>query len=285
MQSMSTSRARGFTLVEIMIIAPVVILVIGGFIGLIIVMTGDVLRMSENNRTVYNAQTALDIIEQDVKLTTEFRATSYTPIVPYGRNETTATYDVVANLSPNLTDDFPSFILRTSATDKSPLDTTRQILHRANSPYACANSLVNQNDPYLVDVVYYVTYDLLPATLPPNGSMTLWRRVLTDSSGSNTYCGATAPWQQPTCSVASIGAVCKIEDTMLLKDITTFTRLFLAAPSSGSGINADADNPNSSTGTNARTLRLGIDITKTVAGRQATTHVDLNASRLNSPPN
>ena len=68
--------SKGFTLVELLVITPVVILVIGGFVGAIIAMTGNVLSTRSANRLVYNIQDALDRIEADVRQSNGFLTTN-----------------------------------------------------------------------------------------------------------------------------------------------------------------------------------------------------------------
>lgn len=51
---MIKSQNRGFTLVEIMVISPIIILAIGAFIAMIITMTGEVLSSRAANMLAYD---------------------------------------------------------------------------------------------------------------------------------------------------------------------------------------------------------------------------------------
>ena len=62
----------GFTLVEIIIIAPIVILFIGAFIALVVNLTGESLRLREKNAAAYEVQEALNDIETNVALAGSF---------------------------------------------------------------------------------------------------------------------------------------------------------------------------------------------------------------------
>jgi len=65
---------RGFTIIEMLVIAPIVILTIGAFVTAIVNMTGDVLASRVTNVLTYNIQDALSRIEEDVKQSTSFIA-------------------------------------------------------------------------------------------------------------------------------------------------------------------------------------------------------------------
>ena len=66
----------GFTLVEMLIIAPIVILVIGVFVSAIVNMTGEVLSVRGANALTYNVQNALNTIDADVKASGGYLATN-----------------------------------------------------------------------------------------------------------------------------------------------------------------------------------------------------------------
>ena len=68
--------SAGFTFVEIVVIAPIVILMIGAFIAAVVGMTASVLVSRAQNVLTYNVQDALNRIQQDVKLSTTFLAQS-----------------------------------------------------------------------------------------------------------------------------------------------------------------------------------------------------------------
>lgn len=63
-----TSRTSGFTLVELLVIAPLVILLIGALVGVIVHLSGSALRSQARVQLQLDVLSALDQIEQDVKL-------------------------------------------------------------------------------------------------------------------------------------------------------------------------------------------------------------------------
>src|SRR5680860_246141 len=67
---------RGFTLVEMLIVAPIIILVIGIFISAIINITGDVMSVRGVNSLSLSIQDALNRINQDVEASGGYLATN-----------------------------------------------------------------------------------------------------------------------------------------------------------------------------------------------------------------
>lgn len=70
----SPRRQQGFTLVEVIVVAPLVILVIIGVIAAIVSMTGAAARATALIQLQTEVLEALDMIEQDVKFATEIKS-------------------------------------------------------------------------------------------------------------------------------------------------------------------------------------------------------------------
>ena len=117
---------NGFTLVEVLVIAPAVILIIAGFIALIITITGDVLNTKNSSDLIYTTEDALGRIEQDVQRATEFRQTSYTPTSPQDQRDNTTAFDTVSQASTYL-------IHRSLATETNPIVISRELIFNAYS--------------------------------------------------------------------------------------------------------------------------------------------------------
>ena len=58
---------KGFTIVELLVVAPTVILAIGAFLVVIIAMVGEAVSTRSLNALTYQTQDALNRIDQDVK--------------------------------------------------------------------------------------------------------------------------------------------------------------------------------------------------------------------------
>ena len=104
MQPMLRNKANnGFTVVEMLVVAPIVILFIGAFISAIVSMTGQVLISRASNSLMYNIQDALNRIEQDTKISNKLLATNdITGLTsPQGYNDDTTPFENASPTSGN----------------------------------------------------------------------------------------------------------------------------------------------------------------------------------------
>jgi Tfp pilus assembly protein PilE len=201
---MLINKSKGFTIVEMVVIAPIVILTISAIIFAIVTMTGDVLATRAANVMAYNIQDALNRIESDVKFSNGYLLNSISPISPQGQDNGTSAF------SGSLSTTAGPLILEAYATNENPLSKTKKILYTDNNPYPCSNlsSSALQNQPMMLNIVYFISNN------------TLWRRVLTPSATEANYkgCEATSkvsvtPWQQPSCASTS-SYPCKVQDVI-----------------------------------------------------------------------
>lgn len=250
----------GFTLVEVLIIAPIVILAIGGFVGLLIAMTSDVLITRDQNNMTYETQDALDQIEQDVRLSTQFLVTSGTFTAPQGSDSNFTGTAAFTNSNNTL-------ILGSLTTDKNPSDSTRQITYYAGQPNLCGAQQV-YNRVFLAKVMYFIK----------NGS--LWKRSVLPNYNTNatldddTVC--SAPWQRNTCSPGySPSTRCQTNDSEVMKNIDTFNIKYYDNPKSTTEIA-------SSLALAATTIEVTINGKKVTAGRDITGSGSIRATKLNN---
>lgn len=263
----------GFTFVEIAIIAPIVILVIGAFIGAIVSMTGAVLRSGAQSQMVYSIQDALNRIDQDVKMSSGYLAqNSITLTSPQGyNNDTTSFYNASASQGQEL-------ILNVPATVGNPQSTSAAVAYIANSPNACG-PLQDQNTPLMINIIYFVQ----------NG--TLYRRVIMPSNYATVgVCnaagtGTTKPWQQPSCT--STGGFCAVTDDALVNNVSGFNLQYFNSSNPGT---PDSVASNSANTTAVRASALQADTTvvssittsQSVAGQTLTQSSSLQATRLDT---
>ncbi|HJP80969.1 MAG TPA: hypothetical protein VJ841_01060 [Candidatus Saccharimonadales bacterium] len=248
-------RQEGFTLIEMLIIAPIVILAIGGFVALMVTMVGEVLVTREESTLTYNTQAALDRIEQDVRLSTQFLVTTGTLTTPQGSDDATAAFSNTSN----------TLLLSTLATDKNPTDISRGLVYLDNQPNPCSGDK-RYNRVLLNKVIYYIK----------NGS--LWRRTVvpdwTLTSGqSTTVC--SAPWQQDSCTPGYTASLCQTNDEKIMDNITSLGVQYYAAVGDTSTITADQ-------ATRAATINVTITSSKTVSGgNTASNTANIRVSKLN----
>lgn len=221
------TRNDGFTLVEVLIIAPIALLIISGFIALMVTLTGDVLSSSARTNLIEKTDSALDRFEQDTRFAKEFRETSFTPTHPQGRNHTSGSATQPFNVVSPLPDDNnygTVRILRSYVTTKNPLDSSKSLIYTtardgvAGAGAAdCGTPAMNQNDPYEHDIIYYVKRSS-GSEAENNLRYSMWRRIILQPG--QTLCGSQpAIWQKSTCPAGVTGTPCQAEDEKLIDNL------------------------------------------------------------------
>jgi len=264
-----------FTIVEILIIAPIVILVIGIFVSAIVSMTGEVLVTRASNALAYKTQDALNLIQQDVKLSNAYLATNSVSLVsPQGYDNGTENFKNASATNGAM------LILDTYATTSNPLTSTRDLVYLADEPNACNSAQVNQNTPLMINIVYFVKDN------------TLWRRIVMPSDYATIGCvngSAGVPWQQPSCAPAVSDVFCKTQDMRLVDGISSDGFSISYYPSSSS-INADtvaSDNTKSDAERLValqanNTVSVTLNAINTVAGREISQSNTIRAVSANN---
>lgn len=224
-----SSTISGFTLVEMLVIAPLVLLLIGGIVASMVQATGEVVSVRAKNNLTYNLQDALNRVENDIELSVGFLATTDTAFdinTPQGVNNNTQDF-----VNASSTDS--SLLLAVPLTTKSPTDSTRQLVYLANNPNACTHANVTNNRVMTGVVAYFVKDN------------TLWRRLILPPNYLTAGCAS--PWQQPSCQPGIAGAFCKTEDIELLSGVSggNFNIAYFANASSSSPISSAANSSNS----------------------------------------
>lgn len=249
----STTRLRGFTLIEMLIIAPVALLVITGFVALMVTMVGDVIAGRAHNVMSYDIQSALNTIEQDVRLSTQFLTTSGTMISPQGKNGATSAF----------TSSSGDLILGEIATNKNPIDPTRSFVYYQNAPFGCGNPAeIYKNRIFFMTVIYFVR----------DGS--LWRRTYVPAAGG-TLC--SQPWQVNTCApgYASGATQCQTNDSEILKGVDSFSVSYYTNPHDTVAISP-------ASATSAQSINVTIEGEVTAAGRTVTASNSSRSTKLSS---
>lgn len=286
---------KGFTLVEMLVVAPIVILTIGAFLTVIISMTGEVLASRASNSLSYNVQDGLNRIEQDVKMSNGFLATNN---IPLAADTTYTNTGINTNEKEGYNDDTTAFtnvngaagvsgtslILNMVATTTNPISTSSSYVYLKNKPNACANA-AGFNAPFSYNVVYF--------TKTVSGITTLYRRTIMPNSYSdttNTVCNT--PWQQPSCSPTYMdgqsGSVfCKTKDVVLVSGTSVTLALQYFNGESTTAVNSPASTSSLPADRNvalqsATTVGVSISAQQTAAGRPIERAAILRVSRLDS---
>lgn len=250
----SPTKHSGFTLVEMLVVAPLVILVIATAIGFLLSLVGGVLMANTRTQDVYDIQDALTRIEQDTFYSAGFLAT-YAPSTPQGKDNGTGSFNSTSGTNTDM-------IFNQPATDKNPADSARQLVYLANQPEPCAGQ-VQMNTVLYAKAIYY---------LKTVGTVqSLYRRVIVPTS--QTTC--TQPWQRNSCTSINYGgytAICVSKDEKLVDNVTALTVTYYnkIAPATSISDPKLADS-----------LKVSITTSKKATGETITSTLDVAASRTN----
>lgn len=261
-----TISKKGFTIVEMAIVAPVVVLVIGAFITTIVTLMGDAVVSRAANQLAYNLQDSLGRIEQDVKTSSLFlEANSIALTTPQGLNNDTTVFK-------NVTSTTTLLILSSTATTTNPFDITSTPVYLANTPNACANSLVIYNTKMPTNIVYFIS------------GGTLWRRTILQSDYATAGC--STPWQQPSCAIGQVAAFCKTQDVKLLDGVTSFAVTYYATANSNTALTVPSDYNSSDAARHtallgSNTISVSINASTTAGGRTVTRDGSIRVTLIN----
>jgi len=267
------NKKRGFTLVEMMVVAPMLIIIIGTIIVSIVTLTGESLAEGGRAQLLNDVQDSLGRIEADVQVSGAYLSTNnFTITSPQGADNGTQKF---VSISPA---DYDTIILNTFVTTANPAVSTRSLVYLPNMPYACADANVVQNQVMTMNVVYFVK------------DSTLWRRTVALGTYASKACPSVAIWQQPNCAAASMSvntSLCKAEDEKLLTGVlpTEFKVDYFLSPTDTTAAagTEDADPDVRQTAIDgASTIQVTLRAKQTYAGRdvtqQGTIRVTRNAS-------
>ncbi len=287
-RSLHSSLRAGFTLVELVVVAPIIILLIGTFIGLIVNLTGEVMSSRGANVLTFDVQDTLNRIEEDVRLSTTYLAVNNIDLTStkQGYGGTTSAGSTVNFTNVDKTSSSgssASLILNGLVTDGSPLSSDTELVYIKDLPNACTTyAEYIKNRPMTMNVVYFV-----------DSTNTLWRRVIMPSyyTDANMRCG-NAPWQIPSCiNGYNTGSLpfCKANDEKLIEGVTPadFNFQYYTTASSTTP-NASAVNPSLTDDVRNTALQstptVGVTITakQTIAGRSIERTASLRATRLDT---
>lgn len=257
--------SAGFTLIEMMVIAPFIILMIGLFIVYIVNTTGESARQSEQNAAAYDIQNALNSIEDDSEkamafITTVASAnTSYPIATPQGSDNGTAGYSTTSG----------HLLIKAAATTSSPLSSSRTLVYMASPDSTCSSSTITQNDPYPILLAYFVS------------SNTLWRRTILGNSSSPGLCAGYTPWQKASCSasvIATYPSVCKSADVELVNNVSSFSVSYYDTADGSTALTTPYTWTDDTT---PAAIQVTLSTSKSVGGSTATASGTLRVSSIN----
>jgi type II secretory pathway pseudopilin PulG len=261
---------RGFTLVELLIVAPIIILFIAGFVGLVVTLVGSVLASNGSSTLTYNIQDALNRIDQDVRQSGAFLSTNNIALTsPQGYNNDTTNFENVNTTTGTM------LILNAYATTGNPVNLTSITpIPASNEPNACSSTSVSQNTLVYINIVYFVK----------NNS--LWRRVLAPANYPGIAC--STPWQQASCSLGNTTTFCPANDADLVDNISAYGFSVNYYPTSSSttadttSIDATKSDAVRQVAMNAtNTVGVTISASQTIAGRTVSQTGSVRSTSIN----
>ncbi len=228
---MQINRAQGFTLVEVLVVAPIIILFIGGFIGLILNLTGNTLKANQQNTLAYEGQDALRAIEESAESATAY-LTSTTPSPlpsPLGKDGGTAPFTNTTVGQPD------SLIFNSPATTTSPFSAAKRVI------YTGAGACNNANPIFTYTSVYFISAN------------TLYKRTIVPTTAS-----CEAPWQRSSCYAANVSTGnCLVEDEKIIDNVETMDITYY----SGTTLLGD------SSAASANSISISLTLSKKVSGK------------------
>ncbi len=223
MRSSSNNPRSGFTLVEMLVIAPILVVLIGIAIAYVISLTGETLQTRKQNEMSFTTQAALDDIEQTGALSVSLPATTGTLVSPQGASTATSGNGGTTAFT-NTTTPPVALIFQSVATDKNPLDSTRSLIYTGSSPCTPTNQL------YLYYTVYFVNANRL------------LKRTILPTVPAEGICAT--PFQRnscnPTLANPSSYARCSARDEVLIEGVSNMTLTLTYYSSNGGTLPASS---------------------------------------------
>lgn len=220
----------GLTLIEMLVVAPLVILLIGVSLGYISSLTGQGLQTRQKNLLAYNTQASLDDIEVNANQATSFLSNTTGVVSPQGRNNSSTQF-ISNSGGANGT-----LIMKSAATTKSPYDPTRALI------YTGSGSSCNESNAILTyTTVYFIA------------SGQLFKRTILPNTAA-----CAPPYQQNSCASTSMSSsICKVEDEKLADNVSDFSISYLYDDSAATPESAD-------------TVSVSLTLSKPTAGQTIT---------------
>lgn len=258
MQPMSNHNPskNGFTLVEMLVVIPMIVIIIGVLIGLMVTLINNVATTNGRTQLLYDTQDALAKIEQDTFRSEGFLST-FTPSSPQDINNggSLAFTSVTGSAS--------SIILNQYGTTTNPADAARGIVYYANRPYSCALNY-KANQKFYVKTIYFIK------------DSTLYRRSIVPLNNQNvtpdTDTTCAKPWQRGSCASGVPGALCLSVDSKLVAGVSAMTLFYYKKADPGTATTPEA----------ADSIRVTLSPTQTAGGNDISLSLSLAASRTSA---
>lgn len=271
---------RGFTLIEVLVVAPIVILSIGAFIALIVTLTADTVASRGSSVLQYEVHDALSRIEEDIRRSAAFLATNDITLEaanPQGYTSTPSTHSTTGSTVPftNINTNKALILKQFATKEKQRQSTQPGIIYLSNTPNACTGEY-KKNTPMYVNIVYYIAED------------SLWRRTITPTNydTSSAFCNGPVE-QRPSCGPGTLHIYCKTEDTKLVSGVNQngFTfRYYATAAATTAYANTGADSVRNTALAPLLSVEVELSAERSIAGKDIIKSGKIRTTRMNSLP-
>lgn len=271
--SIKQQKQRGFTLVEVSVVVPMIIIIIVGILALLITLVRNNVVQSTRSAIVNDTRLALGSLEKDINASTLFFPSTlpggtYSDFNQPGLSGTYKTNGTTVSGATSTS--INTLMVQSYNQIADPQDTTgTKTIAAFKGTAPCSGSTFSQSSNIVpIAVLYFVS----------NG--TLYRRTLIDKTNPTT-CGTKLIKQScPTGSDANTPA-CTVKDTALLNNVTQFDVDYYLAPSDASAMNAYVASP-SPTIDQAKAINVTISASTIVSGSSVSHNASLRMTRVNN---
>lgn len=266
---MSTQKSQGFTIVELAVIVPIlVVAVLVLFNSIFFLVRSSSIDQATINIT-YDAQNALGIIENDAVLTSTFLPTTGPTITDAYKPATNS--NQWSYIGDSQTSANRVLILKAYNTSGHPMSTTRQPSFL--SALGCDAANIYSNDVLQYNLIYFVS----------NGN--LYRRHALDTTQAT-----CAPiYQKQSCpSLETLGTgsrdiSCQADDELVAANVTAFTITYYPSKTSTTPIDVYALGQDPESVTAAAAVDISITIAKQAYGKTVSHTSSLRIAKINAP--
>lgn len=196
------SFSAAFTVVEVGVIVPIVLIVVGAFILTLVNFTGKAIEARKENAIAVDVQGVINRIANDVADSNLFLSENdFAVQSPQGSGDNTTKFTNVSTPSGSI--NLTNLILKTPLTKSNPLTAPNDVdnsVYKPNSPLACTDVNIVNNQLATYNIVYF--------SKTVGSNIEIYRRSIMPLNYTTTANACTTPWQKPTCASGKTGTYC-----------------------------------------------------------------------------
>lgn len=216
MSRISNNHERGFTLVEVAVVVPMIIIIVIGILAMLILLVSNNVIQGSRSNLVNNTRAALANIEKDVDNSSTFLPSvlSHTNFKDNNEPGLSKTYKAYGTLKNNPT---PSNNLNTlfiqsynQIVDPNDSSNTKIIPAFKGTPPCSGSATAQTTNIVPIAILYFIN------------DGTLYRRTIIDQTNP-TACGTLLVKQACPAGISGGTPACVVQDTALLTNVSRFT--------------------------------------------------------------